>query len=189
MSTAQSQMIYTPADLLAMPDGKNFELVQGNLVEKPMSVLSSIVEVNVSTLLKVFSRTQKAGEVLGSTNGIRCFPDDPNKVRKPDVSFIKSERFSIEHLLEGFLTIAPDLVVEVISLRDLAGELDWKVEEYLAAGVPLVWVIDPEAQLVIIHRHDGSVTKLRRNDELTGENILPGFKCKVADLFPEMKRG
>ena len=123
---------------------------------------------------------------MSATNGIQCFPDEPRKVRKPDVSFVKRERFSLEHLHEGFLSIAPDLAVEVVSTRDEVGELNEKVEEYLAAGIPLVWVIDPETEIVIIHRGDGSVAKLRKNDELNGENIIPGFTCKVADLFPEL---
>ena len=59
------------------------------------------------------------------------------------------------------------------------------MEEYLAAGIPLVWVIDPENEIVYIHRADGSVTKLHKNDELSGETTLPGFTCKVADLFPD----
>jgi Uma2 family endonuclease len=180
-----ASILHTPADLLAMPDGKNKELVRGRLVEKPMTVLSSLVEVRVSTLLQNFCASEKLGVVLSSTNGIQCFSDEPNKVRKPDASVVKRERFSSEHLREGFLTIAPDLAVEVVSPNDEAGELNEKVEEYLAAGVPLVWVIDPEAEIVFIHRGDGTVTKLYPSDDLTGETILPGFQCKVAELFPE----
>jgi Uma2 family endonuclease len=82
------------------------------------------------------------------------------------------------------LSIAPDLAVEVVSSRDEFAEVTEKVEEYLAAGIPLVWVIDPENQIVYVHRKDGSVTKLHKNDELFGEDILPGFTCKVAELFP-----
>ena len=187
MSQVQTKPLYTPAELLALPEGKHLELVQGHLVEKPMSVLSSIVEVNVSTLLNVYCGPKQLGTVLGATNGIQCFPGDPLKVRKPDVSFVKRERFSAKNLKEGYLTIPPDLAIEVLSTHDLAGEIDEKVEEYLAAGVPLVWVIDPEARIVIIHRGDGTVTKRRKNGELSGEDILPGFKCKVAELFPDMK--
>ena len=82
------------------------------------------------------------------------------------------------------MTIAPDLAVEVISANDLVAELDEKTEEYLAAGIPLVWVIDPEVRTVVIHRGDGTLAKLRENDDLTGESVIPGFHCKVAELFP-----
>ena len=185
MSTVQTPTLFTPADLLAMPDGKHLELVDGNLVEKPVSVLSSIVEIRTARRLDAFCEAHQTGVVLSSANGIQCFPDEPRKVRKPDVSFVKRERFSREHLKEGYLSIAPDLTVEVISTHDEAAELNEKVEEYLAAGVSLVWVIDPETQIVVIHRADGTVTKLHKNDELSGENVIPGFKCKVAELFPE----
>lgn len=176
--------IHTPADLLAMPDNNNLELVNGELVEKNVSVLSSLVEGIVLTRLSVFCDSHQLGPVFPGTNGIQCFPDDPLKVRKPDAAFVKKERFLAEYLKEGFLSIAPDLAVGVLSPNDLASEVIEKVEEYLAAGITLVWVIDPEAQIVVIHRGDGSVTKLRKNDELAGENIIPDFRCKVAELFP-----
>jgi Uma2 family endonuclease len=184
MSTVQTR-IYTPADLLAMPDANNVELVQGNLVEKPVSVLSSIVEIRLGRRLDTHCEAHKLGVVMSSTNGIQCFPDEPRKVRKPDISFVKRERFSIEHLNEGFLSIPPDLAVEIVSSNDEVSELNEKVEEYLAADIPLVWVIDPENQIVIIHRKDGSVTKLHKNDKLSGEDIIPGFTCQVAALFPD----
>ncbi|MCI0737708.1 MAG: Uma2 family endonuclease [Gemmataceae bacterium] len=183
MSVLQTKT-YTTADLLTMPDNNNLELVNGEIVEKSVSVLSSLVEGIVLTKLNVYWGAQQAGPVFPGTNGIQCFPDDPLKVRKPDAAFVKKERFLAEYLKEGFLSIAPDLAVEVLSPNDLASEVIEKVEEYLAAGIPLVWVIDPEAQIVVIHRGDGSVTKLRKNDELSGENIIPGFHCKVAELFP-----
>ncbi len=184
MSIVQTKPI-TPAELLAMPDSNNLELVGGELVEKPVSVLSALVESKMHVRLGGFCDAHKTGVVLSSTNGIQCFPDEPNKVRKPDISFVKRERFSLEHLREGFLSIAPDLAVEVISSHDEFAEITEKVEEYLAAGVALVWVIDPENRLVYIHRRDGSVTKLRESDELSGENVIPGFACKVAELLPQ----
>lgn len=84
--------------------------------------------------------------------------------------------------------IPPDLAAEVVSPHELAAEVAEKVEEYLAAGISLVWVIHPELQTVEIHRRDGSVTKLHKNDELAGEDALAGFRCKVADLFPTAGR-
>lgn len=185
MSTVDART-YTPADLLAMPDSSGVELVNGTLVEKPMSALSAFVEVKVSRKLDAFCDTNDAGVVFSSTNGIQCFPDHPHKVRKPDVTYFKRQRFTAEHFAEGFVTIPPDLAVEVVSTHDEAADLNEKVEEYLAAGIPLVWVIDPETRIAFIHRRDGSVTKLHANDTLTGEDILPGFSCRVGDLFPNV---
>ena len=179
---------YTPAELLEMPEAAGVELVHGNLVEKPVSVLSCIVEARTLRRLDAYCDAQQLGVVMSSANGIQCFPEEPNKIRKPDVSFVKRERFSMEHLQEGFLSIAPDLTVEVVSTHDEATELNEKVEEYLAVGVQLVWVIDPLNEIVIIHRADGSVTKLRKLDVLSGENVIPGFACKVAELFPNVTK-
>jgi len=183
MSVIESKPL-TPVDLLLLPNAKDFELVGGELVERHVSVLSSYVEARLVRRLDAHCEDGDLGPVFTATNGIQCFPDEPNKVRKPDVSFVKKARFAPQHLYEGYLTIAPDLAVEVVSPNDLGEELEQKIEDYLAAGIPLVWVVYPEVRTVSIHRGDGSVTKLRRHDELTGEDIIPGFRCKVAELFP-----
>ncbi len=177
----------SPEELLALPEGSNVELVRGEFVEKPMSVLSAYVEARVLKSLSIFADDHKLGFVLPASNGIRCFPEDPNKVRKPDAAFFRRERFLSKHFKEGFTSIPPDLAVEVISTHDEASEIHEKIEEYLAAGIPLVWVIDPEIRIVLIHRKDGTVTKLHQNDQLSGEEILPGFTCNVADLFPRFE--
>lgn len=176
----------TPNDLLDMPDGKQFELVNGQLVEKNVSVLSSYVESAVLYELNAFCKAQQSGPVFPGTLGIRCFTNDPAKVRKPDAFFVKAERFKSSLWQDGFLTIHPDLAAEVVSPNDLAKEVAEKVEEYLAAGVSLVWVVYPELRIILIHRADGSVSKLRANDELTGEAVVPGFRCSVRDLFPNI---
>ena len=185
MATVEAR-IYTPDDLLKMPDANNIELVNGELVEKPEIALSSFVEGKIFAKINSHCEATKTHLAFPSSNGIGCFPDEPNEVRKPDVSVFKTNRFTHEHMMEGFVTIAPDLAVEVISTNDEVAELNEKIEDYLGAGVPLVWVIDPENEIAFIHRKDGSVTKLHKNDELSGEIILPGFACKVAELFPQL---
>lgn len=185
MSTVEAKT-YTPADLLAMPESSNIELVNGDLVEKPVSVLSSIVESRIIKRLDDYCESQELGVVASATCGIQCFPDEQRRIRKPDLLFVKRERFSPENLKEAFLSIAPDLVVEVVSTHDEVSELNVKVEEYLAAGVALVWVVDPETATVMIHRADGSVAKLHKNDDISGENVIPGFKCKVAEFYPKI---
>ena len=82
------------------------------------------------------------------------------------------------------MTIAPDLAVEVTSPTDTVYELEEKVEEYLRAGVRLVWVIHPEVHAIQVIRGDGSGYRLRAGDELSGEEVVPGFRCPVASLFP-----
>jgi Uma2 family endonuclease len=184
MNAVATQQQYTPEDLLALPDEKNYELVDGNLVECNVSLLSSWVGGKLYGRLDAFAEDNDLGTVWPADNGIQCFPDAPGKVRRPDVSFVRRERFSTDDLIEGYLRIPPDLVVEVISPNDLAWEVEAKVEEYLRAGVPLVWVIDPHTRTVRVHRADGTAGRLRQEDELSGEGVIPGFRCAVGDLFP-----
>lgn len=121
--------------------------------------------------------------MLPADASYQCFADDPTKVRKPDVSFIQASRLSASERPTGHCQIAPDLAVEVVSPNDLFEDVSRKVEEYLAAGVRLVWVIDPKAERVFIYRHDESATILTNKDSLDGEDVVPGFLCAIADLF------
>jgi Uma2 family endonuclease len=123
------------------------------------------------------------GWVWAADAGYQCFPGHPNLVRKPDVSFIRLGRLPNEEAPEGHTRIPPDLAVEVISPKDLAYEISARVEDYLGAGVRLVWVIDPSVRTLIIYRHDGTIAGLRERDELSGEDVVPGFRCPVRELF------
>jgi Uma2 family endonuclease len=183
MNIATTPTQYTPEDLLTLPDGKNYELVHGHLVEKQMGFDSSYVAGEIVALLKAFARTGRPGWVLSSDAGYQCFPDDPDKVRKPDASYISLERLPANQKPTGHCRIAPDLAVEVISPNDLALEVDHKVSEYRSAGVRLVWVVNPQEHTVEVHRLTGPGTILGAADDLTGEDVLPGFRCRVADLF------
>jgi Uma2 family endonuclease len=183
MSTTTARR-YTPDDLLAMPDGVRYELVDGELVERDMSGLSSEVARKLSGRAGMFSDERSLGHTFGSDCGYQCFPFDPRRVRRPDASFVRAGRISTEEYESGHITVAPDLAVEVVSPNDLAHELIEKVDEYLRAGVRLVWVIDPQSRTVAVHRPDGSDSRLREQDELSGEDVLPGFRCPVRDLFP-----
>lgn len=184
MSTVAPQTCYTPEDLLRMPDGDFYELVDGKLVERKMGALASWVGGRLYGHLNSFCEAERIGWVWPADNSYQCFPGSPNKVRKPDVSFIRFGRLPKEELPKGHVLIPPDLAVEVISPNDLAYEVDAKVQEYLEAGVRLVWQVNPETRTVWVHRADGSVSKLRANDELSGEDVVPGFRCPVRDLFP-----
>jgi Uma2 family endonuclease len=176
---------YTPEDLLAMPDAKNYELVDGHLVERSVSQLSSWVAGRLFRLIDVFIDGKGLGWAWPSDLDYECIPGSPGKVRRADVSFIRRERLPEGPTSEGYVTIAPDLAVEVLAPNDLAYEVDKKVVEYLGAGVTLVWVINAEARTILIRRHDGSVGWLAEHDELSGEDVLPGFVCRVSSLFPD----
>jgi Uma2 family endonuclease len=179
---------YTPEDLLAMPDGKNYELVDGRLVERNMGAESSWIGGNLYFALRSHCNEPGAGWVWPADNGYQCFPHAPKLVRRPDVSFIRAGRFPGGELPKGHVRIPPDLAVEVVSPNDLAYEVEERVDDYLKAGVPLIWVIHPENRTVFIRRGNGTVSRLDQNDELSGEEVIPGFRCAVRSLFPSKER-
>ena len=174
----------TPEDLLQMPDdGRVYELVDGRLVEKRMGAESSWVGGKIYSRLDRHQE-QGAGWAFPSDIGYTCFPDDPRRVRRPDASFVLRGRLPGERPPKGFCSVRPDIAAEVVSPNDLFSEVLDKVAEYLAAGVRLVWVANPDHRTIHIYRADGSTSLLRENDELTGEDVLPEFRCRVGDLFP-----
>jgi Uma2 family endonuclease len=77
----------------------------------------------------------------------------------------------------------PDLVVEVTSPNDVAWEVEAKIDEWLGAGVKLVWEVYPESQTVRAHRSDGPIAVFRATDTLTAPDLLPGFAVPGAALF------
>ena len=172
----------TPEDLLRLPNGVDYELVDGQLAERTMGTESSWIALQLGALLTVHCNARKLGWVFGADAGFQCFPDAPDKVRKPDVSFVRFDRLP-GGPPKGHCRVAPDLAVEVISPNELYSAVEEKVDEYLAAGVKLVWVIDPPRASVRVHRADGTVADLGRSDELSGADAVAGFRCRVADLF------
>lgn len=189
MTTIPTAAAITPEDLLALPDGVRFELVDGRLVERHMGMESSWIAARIIALLSGFTAGRRLGLLFGADAGYQCFPDDPSRVRKPDVSFIRAGRLPGDRPPAGHCPVPPDLAVEVISPNDLAYEVEEKVAEYLAAGVPRVWVVHPPTRTVRIHRPRssplGPVAGLTDADTITGEDIVPGFTCPVKEFFEQ----
>jgi Uma2 family endonuclease len=187
MTIANTGTLFTPDDLLRMENAVSYELVDGKLVERHMGMESSAIAVRVAFLIALFLRDNRLGHLFGADASYQCFPNAPAKVRKPDVSFIRTERLPGGRIPTGHCPVAPDLAVEVISPGDLAYEVEEKVAEYLAAGVPLVWVVHPPTRTVRVHRPRssprGSVADLSEADQITGEEVLPGFTCRIDEFF------
>ena len=78
----------------------------------------------------------------------------------------------------------PILAVEVVSPNDIVYQLEDKLEDYRKVGVPLVWVVYPNSRTVRVYRADGSTSHLHEDDELSGEDVIPGFRCPVREIFP-----
>jgi Uma2 family endonuclease len=171
----------SPDDLLTLPDGDHYELIDGIPKEKPMGARSDEIAAAVISALHMFVRQQRLGHVYGSQTGFRCFAN--NRVRKPDSAFVAAGRLPNDRSPEGDIAIAPDMVIEVVSPNDTYEEVTSKVMDYRTAKVKLIWVISPETKTVLIRRLDGTCTELDETGTLSGEEVLPGFTCPVAELF------
>lgn len=183
MATATVETRYTPEDLLTMPDEGRFELIDGQLVERNMGAKSSYVATKLVSRIEMFCDKQDFGLVFQSDCGYQIFKPNRDRVRYADGSFIRTGRLPNNEPPNGHCRIAPDLVIEAVSPNDTAPEIEQKVEEWLSAGVRLVWVLFPNTQCVYVHREDGTVSKLGTAAELSGEKVLPAFKCRVATIF------
>lgn len=183
MNMKPTTVLMNPDDLLAMPDGDKYELVNGIPVEKSMGAESGEVTMALSIFLGAFVRQHKLGHAYDSQTGFQCFAHDPGLVRKPDISFVAKGRLPGDKSPKGHVKIAPDLAVEVVSPNDLYEEVEAKVNEYLTAGVKLVWVVSPGSKTVLVRRPDRTCAEVGEAGELSGEDVVPGFTCKVAELF------
>lgn len=168
-------------------DGYFYELEEGILVRYPSSPYSSMVRGNIISSLFAALDSAHDAWILSLGVGFQCFREKPNTVRRASVSYIERHRISVEDTKkEQHCRIAPDLVAEVLIRGDLPGGIHNRVTDWLAVGVRVVWVINPESRTFIIHHRDGPMIPLSESDCLTCEELLPGFSCRVGDLFQTM---
>ncbi len=112
----------------------------------------------------------------------------PTRDRLPDVSFISATRIPEAGEPIGSWELAPDLAVEVISPNDVYDQVVGKVAEYFAAGVHQVWLISPEYKTITLYRSPSQAITLFEDEELVSEELLPGFRCAIRDLFKQPRR-
>jgi Uma2 family endonuclease len=183
MRTDFATHIVTPEQLAALPNDKDFELVDGQLVERKGGNKANWVATEFAIALTDHVARWHLGWVFGPGAGFRLDNARSFTVRKPDVSFVRFGRLPNEQPADAYDSLAPDLAVEVVSPNDTVYELDEKIDDYLRAGVRLVWVINPELQTVTIYRPGQSQQTIRGGDELDGLDVVPGFRCPVSALF------
>ena len=163
-------------------DGSRYELSKGELQPMtPIGIQHGAVVGNLQLLLGTHVKKNRLG-LVGPEIGFRL-SRDPDTVRAPDVAFIAKNRLPQGGVPKKFADFPPDLAVEVLSPEDKASEIQKKVEEYLAAGVPLVWVVDPANQKVTVYRSLQEVKILSVEQELEGGDVLPGFRINIAPIF------
>ena len=174
--------LITGEELLAMGDIGPCELIDGRIVPMtPTGAEHGSVEINLSSELAVYVRRHGIGWVLGGEVGIYT-RRDPDRIRGADIAFISRER-APDGPPKGFLDVAPELIVEIISPGDRWQDMRLKIQEYFTIGVQQVWVVEPENRSVLVYRSAAEVRTLLESDVLVAEGLLEGFSLPVATIF------
>jgi Uma2 family endonuclease len=168
-------------DLRRLPkDGRIYELVDGAIVVTPAGMRHSSVSARITHVLAGFVLPRGVGEVY--TEGVGIILPSGN-LRSPDASFVRTEKLPGGRSPVDYGALVPDLVVEVLSPGDSPRAVREKVAEYLRCGVPLVWIVDPGARSTV-HRAHAYTVELAGDAVVTGEPVLSGFSCRIAEFFP-----
>ncbi len=166
-----------------MPENEGAELVDGRIVEVPMGSMSSWLGGELLFLVRSFLATTPLGWVFPQETGMAIWPDRPCHVRKADLAFVRRGRLPGGQPEHGWLTVRPDLVIEVVSPGDEAEDLEVKLDEYRQAGIPLIWVVYPSTRRAHVLGAGRPRVELNADGVLDGEDVLPGFACSLGDLF------
>lgn len=174
----------TAEELALLPDdGWRHELIEGVLVRMPPA--GGEHGEAESEFVRHFGNLvvpAGLGRVYPGETGF-FFGRNPDTVLMPDVAFVRADRLPPRRDRRGFLPVVPDLVVEIVSPSNRSAVIADKVARYLAAGVRLVWVAWPDHRAVEVHAPDRPVRMLNEGDMIDGEDVLPGFRLLVADVF------
>jgi Uma2 family endonuclease len=172
----------TIAEYERMPEEDLYrvELVRGMLVRSPKPApRHGVLQVRIARKLDEF--VEKAGGVVTGEVGA-ILARDPDTVRGPDVAFYSTERIPDFGYSGGFWG-PPDLAVEILSPSNRPSEVREKVGEYLEGGVRVVWVLDPDARSVTVHRPGAEARVVWHDQTVEGEDLLPGFRLALSAFF------
>lgn len=184
MSAPTTAAAVTAEQLEALPDdGQRHELVRGQLrTMSPEGFRHGRVALRIASRLERHVEEHSLGVAVAAETGFRI-SRSPDTVRAPDAAFVGRDRLPPPEEQVGFLDVAPDLVVEVVSPSDRAGDVLEKTRQWLAAGVLLVWVVHPEQRLVLVHGAGEPVQEVGTDGDLDGGEVLPGLRLPIAELL------
>lgn len=185
MSTMTPTKLLSAEEFFREPhpnDGSQQELVCGEIITTPLpGGLHGVCCSKVVSRIGNFVDDGPGGTVTCNNAGFITHRD-PDSVRGPDISYWSKERLTEIPIV--YIEIAPDMLVEVLSPGETWKQIRAKIKEYFAVGVRLVWVIAPEDRTLTIYRTPDEGRVLHDTAMVTGEDVLPGFECRVSDLLP-----
>lgn len=172
----------TAKEFSRLHDSKDTELLDGELVEiTPLGAAHGEIAAELASRLRVWAKGGTHGRV-GLRSGF-VLRRDPDRVRGPDIWFVSRDRVPRSGVPQGFWEIAPDLAVEIIALGDTVEGVKERLEDYFGGGTRMVWLVYPRFKQVEAHLPNGTMRTFKEVDILESPHLMPGFNCKVADLF------
>jgi Uma2 family endonuclease len=185
MNAVIEEQVDAPDNLLLV-DQRGFEFIDGQWKEKPKGMEAGAVGARLLILLQSHVKANSLGHVISATCGYQIYAPDPTRVRKASGSFVARGKLPDEKPFRGHSKVPPDLAFEVVSPNDFAEEINERVLDFLGAGVRLMWVAYPSTRTIQIFRLGGGGAHLAASDELSGEAVVPGFSCRVAEVFSDL---
>lgn len=178
--------IWTDDELMSLPDGNRYELINGELVDMGNSgaLHGYVCSILVMALMN-YILPRKLGIILDSST---AFTMQNGNKRSPDISFVSKVNLQgLEQLPDGFLAGAPDLAIEVLSPNNTIAEIHQKLVDYFENGSRLVWVINLKQHYVLVYRSAQEPDRLlKQSDMLDGEDVIAGFTMPLSELFQKL---
>lgn len=185
LSTVTERKKWTEAELQALPDdGFNYEVVNGELVMSPKNNPEhGQICARLSSALVAHVDREKLGAIFDSSTGFWMANEN---CRAPDISFVSKQRLKgMKRPARSFFKFAPDLAIEVLSPNNTRTEIQDRLRDFFSSGTKLAWIIDPESKSAEICYSLEKRRLVGPNGELDGEDVVPGYRYNLGDLFRE----
>lgn len=184
MSTTIGERLLTADEYLSLPnDGRHTELVRGMVIEMNMPGFEhGDICGTAYFLLREFVADRDLGRVVCNDTGVLT-ERDPDTVRGADIAYYSYQRLPREKRPKGYPDVAPELIIEVLSPTDRWSDIHRKIGEYLAVGVAVVCVIDPDGRKLHVYEPNHAGFELAADDELTLPKVLPDFRLPLRRFF------
>lgn len=177
--------IQTAEQLARMPsDGNRYELIEGVLnIMPPAGGRHGRVAGRVFKLLANHVDELNLGGTFAAETGF-LIHREPDTVRAPDAAYVSLARMEEVEDDSGFVPLAPDLAVEVVSPNDPFAAVEIKAFSWLDAGTKLVLIVEPESRTVHAYRSRTEIAVLQATDLLDVADVVSGWQVKVSEFFP-----
>jgi Uma2 family endonuclease len=183
------QKLMTVEEFLAIPDDENIErdLIRGEVKERVMTRRSrrhASTEAKITYFLMNWVQQERQGNGKVYSGEVGCIlRHSPSSTVGIDVAYITAEHAARQTDASRLIEGPPALAVEILSPNDTQEAIAEKIDEYLACGVPMVWIADPHFRTMTIHRPATAPEFFTEAQTFSAENELPGFSVIVRNLF------